>query len=69
MMQRKMGVEEGNREAATWTTREAAENWGVTPGRVKQWIYEERLKAYKRGGRLFIPKGQQRPKDLRPHKK
>ena len=66
-MIRPMGMEE-DREERTWTTKEAAGAWGVTPGRVRQWYHEGRIVAYKRAGTLFIPKHQNRPADLRHRK-
>lgn len=51
-------------EEKTWTTTEAAKEWGVTPGRIRHYIYEGRIRAYWRG-MWFIPKDQPRPKDLR----
>lgn len=67
-MIRVMGMED-DREPRTWTTAEAGEVWGVTPGRVRQWYYEGRISAYKRAGTLFIPRGQERPADLRHRKR
>jgi hypothetical protein len=55
----------GDEEQRTWTTSEAAEAWGVTSNRVRQWIRERRIIAYERSGIYFVPRDQERPKDLR----
>lgn len=55
----------GGEEERTWTAKEAGEAWGVSANRVRQWIREGRVVAYERAGIWFVPKGQQRPKDLR----
>jgi hypothetical protein len=57
------------REQRTWTVREAAEEWRVTPGRVRHWIYEGRVRAYQRAGIWFVAKDQERPEDLRRRRK
>lgn len=55
----------GEGEERTWTAQEAAEEWGVTANRVRQWIREGRIRAYERAGMWFVPKDQERPPDLR----
>jgi excisionase family DNA binding protein len=55
----------GERQTRTWTTQEAAEHYGVSRLRVRQWISEGRLRAVKRGRIWFVMKGQPRPEDLR----
>jgi len=60
---------DNGREPRTWTTKEAAEHYGVSRLRVRQWIAEGRLRAFKRGRAWFVLKGQERPEDLRRRRK